>query len=110
MEALRLIPLVLATYYVAVTVTKLHGPLGWCEAFRHWVWTKRGFSDHAGVWLRGGGDDVHEDWIAAGVQCPLCASLYIAAILVVFTGAGTGIEILAVAGGASALFSLGRYW
>lgn len=101
--------LILATYYVAVTVTKLHGPFGWCERFREWVWVKRGYAQQNGVWLRGT-DEVADDWIAAGVQCPLCASLYIAAILVVFTGAGTGIEILAVAGGASALFSIGRYW
>lgn len=110
MEALRLVPLVLATYYVAVTLTKLHGPLGWCEHFRHRVWRWRGFSDHGGVWLRGGGDDVHVDWIAAGVQCPLCASLYISAVLCWCVGAWTGIDILAVAGGAAALFSIGRYW
>lgn len=109
MEALRLTMLVLATYYVAVTTTKLHGPFGWCEAFRERVWRWRGFELTMGVWLRGT-DDIHEDWIAAGVQCPLCASLYIAAILCALTGAWTGIDILAVAGGSAALFSLGRYW
>lgn len=101
--------LILATYYASVTVARLHGPFGWCERFREWVWVNRGYAQQNGVWLRGT-DEVTDDWIAAGVQCPLCASLYIAAILVVFTGAGTGIEILAVAGGASALFSIGRYW
>ena len=54
-------------------------------------------------------DDVHEDWIAAGVQCPLCASLYIAAVLCCLAGAGTGIEI-GGGGRAAALFSVGRYW
>ena len=102
--------LILATYYVAVTVTKLHGPFGICEAFRHRVWRWRGFEDqgHYGLWMRGT-DEVSDDWVAAGVQCPLCASLYVSVILCALAGAWTGIEVLAVAGGASVLFSLGRY-
>lgn len=74
--------LILATYYVAVTVTKLHGPFGICEASRHRVWRWRGFEDqgHYGLWMRGT-DEVSDDWVAAGVQCPLCARLYVSVIL-----------------------------
>lgn len=107
------IALVLATYYVAITVAKLHGPLGLCERFRERVWRWRGFELKMGVWLRGT-DDIHEDWIAAGVQCPLCCSVYVGAALLLLSsmgGIGQGVvDILAVAGGASVLFSVGRYW
>lgn len=101
--------LILATYYVSVTVTRLHGPWGVCERFREWVRVRRGYVQQNGVWLRGT-DEVTDDWIAAGVQCPLCASLYISAVLCGLAGAWNGIDILAVAGGAAVLFSLGRYW
>lgn len=55
------------------------------------------------------------DWVAAGVSCPLCMSLYCGAVLALawYAGGGAGqaaVGVLAVAGGASALFSVGRYW
>jgi hypothetical protein len=111
--ALDRVALVLATYYVAVTMAKLHGPLGWCERLRHAVWTRRGFVLMDGAWLRGG-ESLEDDWIAQGMQCPLCISLYAGAVLALVAsmgGIGAGIvDILAAAGGASVLFSLGRYW
>jgi hypothetical protein len=107
------VALVLATYYVAVTIAKLHGPLGWCERLRHAVWTRRGFVQVDGAWLRGT-EGLEDDWVAQGMQCPLCVGLYAGALLYALSsmgGIGAGIvDILAAAGGASVLFSLGRYW
>ena len=55
------------------------------------------------------------DWLAAGVSCPLCMSLYCGAVLALawYAGGAVGqaaVGLLAIAGGASALFSVGRYW
>lgn len=128
---LDLTTLALATYYLAITVTKLHGPGAMAERLRHAVYRSRGYrlldlGWSAGVepeWMRQvGGQDGHiirserlaDDWIAAGVGCPLCASLYVACLLVVvlalLPGARPVVDVLAAAGGASVLFSLGRYW
>lgn len=123
---LDLVALVLATYYAAVTLAKLHGPFGLAERFRHAVYRRRGFSivlepDGPGEWLRLGdrnddqGVELDDDWLAAGVSCPLCMSLYCgtALALVWYAGGEVGqaaVGVLAVAGGASALFSTGRYW
>lgn len=104
--------LILATYYVAISVTKLHGPFGWCERLRHAVWARRGFVQVEDAWLRGE-ESLEDDWVAQGMRCPLCVSLYASVVLAALasTGAGVGIvDILAAAGGASLLFSLGRYW
>jgi hypothetical protein len=113
--ALDRVALVLATYYVAVTMAKLHGPLGWCERLRHAVWTRRGFVLVDGAWLRG----TERAWKMTGSHkgCNVpCASactwvLLLAYALASMGGIGAGIvDILAAAGGASVLFSLGRYW
>lgn len=118
------ISIALATYYVAVTVTRLHGPFAWAARFRHSVWRARGFEPVAmegtsePVWLgaplspSGPGTarrTLQHDWIAAGVKCPLCVSLYVAPIMLVLSGAGWMgawlVTALAVAGAASAIFS-----
>lgn len=113
----------LATYYLSVTLTKLHGPLGLAERLRHAVYRARGLRQGAGdIWLlpgsaAPGGDrvlGVEDDWVATGVSCPFCASLYVAALLVallaLMPGATPLIQVLAVAGASSVLFSLGRHW
>ena len=128
---LDLTTLALATYYLAITITKLHGPVALAERLRHAVYRHRGYrlldlGWSVGVepeWMRQvGGQDGHvirserlsDDWIASGVGCPLCASLYLAAALALglalVPGARPLVDVLAVAGGASVLFSLGRYW
>ncbi len=130
-SVLDLTTLILATYYLAITVTKLHGPFALAERLRHAVYHHRGYrlldlGWSVGVeprWLRqAGGQDGHvvaseqlsDDWVAAGVGCPLCVSLYAAAALILLVallpGAQPVVSVLAVAGGASLLFSLGRYW
>jgi len=58
---------------------------------------------------------VDDDWLTAGVSCPLCMSLYCGAALMLAWYAGgeagqAAVTVLAVAGGASALFSVGSYW
>lgn len=132
MQPFDLVILALATYYAAVTLAKLHGPLGLAESMRHAVYRRRGFTaDRMGlldpglVWHRvtdaprPGAEPILEstddDWLAAGVSCPLCLSLYAGAALALvwLVGGAAGqaaVGVLAVAGGASALFSMGRYW
>ncbi len=125
-----LITLALATYYLAITLTKLHGPGALAERIRHAVYRRRGFQlldlgsgvGLAPEWLRPAGghgadartERLSDDWVATGAGCPLCASLYAAALLVatsaLLPGATPMIQVLAVAGAASVLFSLGRYW
>lgn len=132
MQLFDLVVLALATYYAAVTLAKLHGPFGLAEQLRHTVYRRRGFvAERMGildpdlVWHRvmaapnSGGEpileDTDDDWLTAGVSCPLCLSLYVGAVLALawLVGGALGqalVGVLAVAGGASALFSLGRYW
>ncbi len=138
MTPLDLVVLALATYYVSVTVARLDGPFGLAERMRHAVYRRRGFvlarpaalsvrpagTEDAGstelTWLRptdetGIYDTPEADWLAGGVSCPLCVSLYAATALALleFLGGAPGqaaVAVLAVAGGASVLFSMGRYW
>lgn len=152
MRPLDLVILVLATYYAAVTLAKLHGPLGLAERMRHAVYRRRGFvafpRDGEAEWLRPRqrelfppgveqalldralqaaamrqavpadtmqDERIADDWLAAGISCPLCLSLYCGAVLALAWYAGGEPEqavvvVLAVAGGASAVFSVGRYW
>lgn len=138
MTPLDLVVLTLATYYASVTLAKLHGPFGLAEQLRHAVYRRRGFvlarpaalsvrpagTEDAGsnelTWLRptdetGIYDTPEADWLAAGFSCPLCLSLYAAAALALLQllGGAAGqavVAVLAVAGGASVLFSMGRYW
>lgn len=128
---LDLASMTLATYYLAITITRLHGPAALAERLRHSVYRRRGFQlldlglaeDTAPEWLRqAGGQDGHvirterlsDDWVATGVGCPLCASLYVAVVLALLVallpGARPLVDVLAMAGGASLLFSLGRTW
>lgn len=126
----ELLVLVLATYYAAVTLAKLHGPFGLAERMRHAVYRRRGFNPLMGPegeieWLRLTHRDdyptdprretIDDDWLAGGVSCPLCLSLYCGAVLALvwFAGGAVGqavVGVLAVAGGASLAFSVGRHW
>ena len=142
MHPLDLLILILATYYAAVTLAKLHGPFGLVERARHAVYRRRGFGLMAdspadpdagrewSVWewtrvaerkadMPAGVFAVIEhpddDWLAAGVSCPLCMSLYCGTVLALawYVGGAIGqaaVGVLAVAGGASMLFSVGRIW
>lgn len=131
MQPFDLVVLALATYYAAVTLAKLHGPLGLAERWRHAVYRWRGFVavrmglvEQMDVWARqrrlNGGrtvvvDNLDDDWLAAGVGCPLCMSPYVGGALALawLAGGEVGqavVSVLAVAGAASVLFSVGRYW
>ncbi len=138
MDPIDLVVLALATFYVSVTVARLDGPFGLAEQLRHAVYRRRGFvlarpavlsvrpagTESVGsaelTWLRptdetGIYDTPEADWLAGGVSCPLCVSLYVGAALTLawFAGGTAGqalVSVLAVAGGASVLFSMGRYW
>lgn len=127
---LDLVVMVLATYYAAVTLAKLDGPFGLVERARHAVYRARGFvavevEDGEIEWQRFTPSEdldvkplvgrLGDDWLTAGVSCPLCMSLYCGAALAMAWYAGgevgqAAVGVLAVAGGASALFSTGRYW
>lgn len=128
---LDLLTFILATYYLAITATKLHGPYAVAERWRHWVYRRRGFDPMpmpSGEieWFRYGKkgpdgpaydpppDRIGDDWIAAGVTCPLCASLYAGALVAALSMVGLPgaliVYSLALAGGASLLFTLGRTW
>ncbi len=122
MTAPALVPLVLATYYLAITATKLHGPFGLAERVRHAVYRRRGFapivmSNGDIEWFRDGPgrvERVGDDWVTEGVSCPLCCSLYGAPLVLLLSRAGPLGEALALAlataGGASLLYTLGRTW
>lgn len=117
LRVLDLVVLVLATYYAAVTLSKLHGPFGLAERMRHAVYRRRGFDlVTAEDWIRpGDAAGIDDDWLAAGISCPLCMSLYCGVVLALawYTGGDVGqaaVGVLAVAGGASLAFSVGRYW
>lgn len=102
--------LVLATYLVAVTLARLHGPLGLAERLRHTVYRARGFRQgaedtwmHPGQQRAGGGLlALDDDWVSAGINCPVCLAPYVA--LVLLAAPPAVLSWLAVAGGAAALF------
>ena len=117
MQPLDLVILTLATYYAAVTLAKLDGPLGLARRWREWVYWKRGFEMVTSQdWGRlRDAAQLDDDWLAAGVSCPLCLSLYCGAVLALawYAGGAVGqaaVGVLAIAGGASAVFGVGRYW
>lgn len=107
----------LATFYLAFSATRLHGPLGLFERARRAVLTERGYVDQTGqgdYYRRpvGGGQlqPIEADWLASGVTCPVCASLYVAPIVLALGRSERGRRIvgaLAVAGLASALYRVG---
>ena len=100
----------LATYYLARSVAKLHGPGGVFAAVRHAVYRRRGFvlaTD--GVWYHAGDLDatLDDDWVTAGVGCPVCVAAYVAPLVLLAgrTRAGRAVVgALAVAGAAAALW------
>ena len=110
----------LATYYVALTTAKLHGPFGLAERFRHAVYHARGFVEVGSQyepgtsWKRPAGEgraqdweDLGDDWVASGVRCPLCLSLYVAPVLLGLTwlpGGTAVVACLGLAGAASWLY------
>jgi len=103
------VALVLATYYVAYTAARLHGPFGLAERFRHAVYRRAGYVRKGGVWQGAPGrrasvDAPGDDWLTAGVQCPACVAPWAALVLVAMAQTTAGAWVvgwLAVAGGAS---------
>ena len=121
----------LATYYLAITATKLLGPFAVSERLRHRVYRARGFlpvTMPGGTveWFRTCPPDVPprpaappverlgDDWVAEGISCPLCGSLYAGLLVLLLSRAGAvggwAIMALAVAGGSSFLYTQGRTW
>lgn len=96
-----LLTVVLATYALAVTIAKLHGPFGLAERLRWAVYDWRAV-DPADP------EALAEDWIATGVGCPLCLSFWIAVSIGLPVGLGL-ISSLAAAGGSMALYMAGRW-
>lgn len=102
--------LVLATYLVAVTIARLHGPLGLAERLRHAVYQARGFRQGAeGRWMHPGQQAaggsllaLDDDWVSAGIACPVCLAPYVA--LGLLAAPPAVLAWLAAAGGAAALF------
>lgn len=108
-----LLKLSLATYFVAVTIARLHGPLGLAERLRHAIYRWRGFLlAPGGEWWATGESPsnpgryrlLEDDWLASGISCPVCLAPYIAAGLLL--APGPVVTWLAVAGGAAAVFKL----
>ena len=109
LELARFAVLALATFYLAVTATRLHGPFGLAERLR---WTA---GVHRRRWLdsRPGGipldfDGLEDDWVLTGLECPVCAAPWAAlAVLgleaVPVVGPPAAL-VLAMAGGAAALW------
>lgn len=103
----------LATYYLARSLTRLHGPMGAFERGRHAVYRARGFvlaSD--GEWYHAGDPlaTPADDWVSAGVGCPVCAAAYVAPLVLAAGRWRAGravVGALAVAGAAAALWDRG---
>lgn len=100
----------LATYYLARSLATLDGPGGAFAAGRAAVLRRRGFVLAGdGEWYHAGAphDGPESDWVAAGVQCPVCIAAYVAplALLARRWRAGRAVtDALAVAGAAAALW------
>lgn len=128
-QATDLLVYALATYYLAITATKLAGPFGLAERARHYVYRRRGFSPAVMPggdveWFRSPprlGTDaappverLGDDWVTEGVSCPLCGSVYAGALVLLLSGIPrVGPELvllLALAGAASFVYTLGRTW
>lgn len=107
-----LLKLSLATYLVAVTIARMHGPFGLAERMRHAIYRWRGFRFAHFEWVDASrttpsGDRVfviEDDWLTAGISCPVCLAPYVAAALLL--APGPAVTWLAVAGGAAAIFKL----
>lgn len=106
-----LLKLTLATYLVATTTARLHGPFGLAERMRHAVYRWRGFKLASnGEWWDAKRYHpaeprslmVDDDWLTAGVSCPICLAPYVAAGMLLVPG--PVVSWLAVAGGAAAIF------
>lgn len=100
----------LATYYLARSLTRLHGPGGAFERGRHAVYRARGFVRGAhGEWFHVGdaAATLEDDWVTAGVGCPVCAAVYVAPAVLLAGRWRVGravVLVLAVAGAATALW------
>ena len=108
----------LATFYLAFSATRLHGPLGLFERGRRRVLGARGYVDQTGQgdFYRatvppGPLQPVEADWLASGVTCPVCASLYVAPLILALGRSARGrrlVSALAVAGLATVLYRAGE--
>lgn len=100
----------LATYYLARSLATLDGPGGAFAAARAAVLQRRGFVRATdGEWYHSLGlhEGVESDWVAAGVQCPVCVAAYVAPMVLLAGRVRAGravVGALAVAGAAAALW------
>lgn len=90
----------LATHFWSITSTTLSGPFGLAKFAREAILRWRGFSpvendDGEVFWMRGA-EGVDSDWIADGVTCPLCASLWWGIIMTALMASGDNGEIAVV--------------
>ena len=69
----------LAVYFIAFSIYRLDGPFGMFE------------------WLRGKIDPKQKTWVGRGLNCPICLSFWIGAILALITSA-TWLEWLGACG------------
>lgn len=106
-----LLTLALATYLVATTIARLHGPLGLAERLRLAVYRWRGFRPAPdGDWydptrhhpVEPRTLTIEDDWITAGISCPICLAPYVAAALLL--APAPALSWLAAAGAAAAIF------
>lgn len=127
------IELTLAVYAVSVWLTTKHGPFGLFEIGREWGLRRRGYrfytitqlqermpapvastlaGDNGGAWLRDAGGEWHllgKDWIAAGLTCPACASMWVALVAVIALGLPL-LSVLSLSGGAMAVVYATGSW
>ncbi len=110
---MNLVTLSLATYLVATTIARLHGPLGLAERLRHAVYRWRGFRPAPnGDWYDQTRPhpaqprilEIEDDWITAGISCPICLAPYVAAALLL--APAPLLSWLAAAGAAAAIFKV----
>lgn len=94
MTPMFLISLGLATFFVSVSITRLHGPADAFGRLRAHVASSRGNPDPG------------QDWLVDGLRCPVCVSLYVAPALLVLALSPLSplVDALAIAGAASLLW------
>lgn len=83
----------LATFYWAESFTSLAGPLGIFASVRSTIMRLRGFrpvtnDEGAQIWIKEGPEITFagDDWLVAGISCPFCAAIWVAAGVYLLSG------------------------